>query len=185
MADRIFRETAIPFIIIPVKDVPWNPVKRVHIRRILLPLDSNSEVGQMVIPYAIQLAKKLDAGITLFTMAQTIYRSYIDPMGTLTGQGLDLEAIDKNSQKYAAVYLQELEDEIRKSGIANVNQVSSLGMDVAREILLMEKNVQPDLVVMVSRGRSPLARWFLGSITERVLAGTDCPILLLKRLAKK
>ena len=53
-------------------------------------------------------------------------------------------------------------------------------MDAAYEILEMEKKIQPDLVVMATRGRSNIARWVLGSVAEKILREGDRPILMVK-----
>jgi nucleotide-binding universal stress UspA family protein len=44
----------------------------------------------------------------------------------------------------------------------------------------MEKKIQPDLVVMATRGRSNIARWAFSSVAEKVLLEGDRPILLVK-----
>jgi nucleotide-binding universal stress UspA family protein len=47
----------------------------------------------------------------------------------------------------------------------------------------MEKRVQADLVVMATRGRSPIARWVFGSVAEKVLREGEKPILVVKEKA--
>jgi nucleotide-binding universal stress UspA family protein len=37
-----------------------------------------------------------------------------------------------------------------------------------------------DLIVMTTHGYSGLSRWFLGSVTERVLRGAPCPVLAIR-----
>lgn len=37
-----------------------------------------------------------------------------------------------------------------------------------------------DLLVMTSRGRTGIARWLLGSVTERVLQHATCPVLVMR-----
>ena len=78
------------------------------------------------------------------------------------------------TEKYIDEYLQSIEDEIRKAGV-EVNHTSYLGIDAAYEILEMEKKIQADLVVMATRGRSPVARWAFGSVAEKVLREGDRP----------
>jgi nucleotide-binding universal stress UspA family protein len=90
-----------------------------------------------------------------------------------------LDSVDVASKKYTDEYLQGIADEIRKAGV-DVTQTSLLSMDAAYEILEMEKKIQPDLVVMATRGRSNIARWALGSVAEKVLREGDRPILMVK-----
>ena len=83
------------------------------------------------------------------------------------------------TKKYTDEYLEGIADKILKEGV-EVTQTSILSMDAAYEILEMEKKIQPDLVVMATRGRSNIARWALGSVAEKVLREGDRPILRIK-----
>ena len=98
------------------------------------------------------------------------------------GFGVNWDSIDAATKKYTDEYLQGIEDEIRKAGV-DVTHTSYVGMDAAYEILEMEKKIQPDLVVMATRGRSNIARWALGSVAEKVLLEGDRPILMVKETA--
>jgi nucleotide-binding universal stress UspA family protein len=51
----------------------------------------------------------------------------------------------------------------------------------ADEILRAAKNGGADLVVTGARGLGPVKRLLLGSVSERVLHGADCPVLVVKR----
>ena len=91
----------------------------------------------------------------------------------------NLDSVDVESKKYTEDYLQGIGNEIRKAGV-EVTQTSLVSIDAAYEILEMEKKIQPDLVVMATRGRSNIARWVLGSVAEKVLREGDRPILMVK-----
>jgi len=47
-------------------------------------------------------------------------------------------------------------------------------------ILEQARQEQADLIVMATHGRSGVARWLLGSVTERVLRQAPCPVLTLR-----
>ena len=178
-ADKIVRAAGVPSLLIRLKEGNVLPPNMSTIQKILLPLDS-SEASKIAIPCAAELAKKLKASITLFSMAQT---AYTQPMsGAETGIGVNWDAVDAATEKYMESYLQKIEDELKQVGIA-VNHVTYLGMDAAYEILEMEKRTDADLVVMATRGRSPVTRWAFGSVAEKVLREGDRPILLIKEPA--
>ncbi len=149
------------------------------IQKILLPLDM-SEASKISVPYAVQLAKKLKAGITLFSMAQTVYSQNLEGMGP--GIGANWDSVDKATEQYTDEHLKNIEDEIQTAGV-EVNRTSYLGIDAAYEILEMEKRTQANLVVMATRGRSPIARWAFGSVAEKVLREGGRPLLLIKEKA--
>jgi nucleotide-binding universal stress UspA family protein len=182
VADKVVRGLGIPTLLVRNKDVPAVQKKHGVISKILLPLD-NSEASKASLPYAIQLAKKLNAGIILFSRAQTIYAQNLDginnTMGGGGGLGVNWDSVDAATEKTIDDYLQTIEDKIKSEGV-EATHTSYLGIDAAYEILEMEKRTQADLVVMATRGRSPVARWAFGSVAEKVLREGNLPILLIK-----
>jgi nucleotide-binding universal stress UspA family protein len=182
VADKIVRSLNIPSLLIRVKNNMVVPPRKALIQKILVPLD-NSEASKISIPYAVELAQKLKASITLFSMATTVYAQNYDASGTTGGSlGINWDSIDASTEKYVDQYLQDIENEIRKSGVT-VDHISYLGIDAAFEILEMEKKTLTDLVVMATRGRSPVARWAFGSVAEKVLREGDRPIMMIKEKA--
>jgi nucleotide-binding universal stress UspA family protein len=177
VADKVVRRAGIPTLLIRVKEGLNVPDKKGLIQKILLPLDT-SDASKIAIPYAVELAKKLKADITLFSMVQTVY-AYVNDMGTGTGLGFSGDSIDAATKKNTDEYLQGIEVEIRKAGV-EVTHSSNIGLDAAYEILEIEEKIQPDLLVMATRGRSNIARWALGSVAEKVLVEGDRPILMVK-----
>ena len=115
-------------------------------------------------------------------MGQSIYAQNIRSIDA--GFGVNWDSIDaSNNKKYTDEYLQGIANEIKRAGV-DVTQTSLVGIDAAYEILEMEKKIQPDLVVMATRGRSNIARWALGSVAEKVLREGDRPILMVKEAAQ-
>jgi len=52
--------------------------------------------------------------------------------------------------------------------------------DAATEILCTSREVQADLIVMGTHGRTGLGRLVMGSVAEQVLRGADCPVLTVR-----
>jgi nucleotide-binding universal stress UspA family protein len=180
VADKVVRGADIPTLLIRVKAGKM-PRQKGLIKRILLPIDP-SEASKIAVPYAADLAKKLEASITLFSMAQTIYSKNMDSMGV--GVGVNWDAVDKATEKYTNDYLQGIENELKAGGI-DVNHVAVLGIDAANEILELEKKIPADLVVMATRGRSPVARWAFGSVAEKILREGENPLLVIRQPTTK
>ncbi|MBP1706985.1 MAG: universal stress protein [Chloroflexi bacterium] len=179
VAEKVVRGAGIPSLLIRLKgDRPVAPQKA-QIQKILVPLDS-SDASKIAVPYAIQLALKLKASVTIFSMAQTVYAQSFDGMGA--GLGVNWDNIDAATEKYTDEYLLGVENEIKAAGV-KVDHASYLGIDAAYEILEMEKKSQADLVVMATRGRSPIASWAFGSVAEKVLREGNRPILLVREAA--
>jgi nucleotide-binding universal stress UspA family protein len=184
IADKVVRGADMPTLIIRIKEKPTLPEKRGIIQRILVPLE-NSDPSKIAVPYALQMAKKLKASITLFCMVRTIYSQNFDGagMGVNAGLGVNWDAIDKASEKAADDFLVGIENDLIKEGIETSHTVY-LGVDAAFEILEMEKKTQTDLVVMSTRVRSRAARWVFGSTAEKVLREGDRPILVVRQKAE-
>jgi len=181
VADKVVRGVRVPTLLIHTKLSRNTTENDKSFKKILLPLDM-SDASKTAVPYTVQLAKKLDAKITLFSMVQTIFSKQIDSTGlgfTTTNLGVNWKLIDDTAKNNAEKYLEDIEGEIQKAG-ANVTHQSKIGNDAAYEILEMEKETQYDLIVMATRGRSNIARWALGSVTEKVLRGGDRPILVIR-----
>ncbi len=182
VADKIIRGVGVATLLVKIKDRNLKTDQKVSIKKILLPLDS-SDASKISVQYAVPLAKKLNAGITLFSMTHTSYAQNINGagMGTAMGAGIGVnwDAIDAAAKKYTEEYLETVEVDIRKEGVA-VDHVSNIGLDAAYEILELEKKIPADLIVMATRGRSSIARWALGSVAEKVLREGTQPILMIK-----
>jgi nucleotide-binding universal stress UspA family protein len=56
--------------------------------------------------------------------------------------------------------------------------------DPATEILRLAQEIDCDLIVMGTHGRSGLARLLMGSVAEKVLRKAHCPVLTMKAPAK-
>jgi nucleotide-binding universal stress UspA family protein len=50
----------------------------------------------------------------------------------------------------------------------------------ANEIVLVAEKSSADLIVMGSRGRSEIASYLLGSVSERVLRHAPCPVTVMR-----
>jgi nucleotide-binding universal stress UspA family protein len=48
------------------------------------------------------------------------------------------------------------------------------------EIVRAIRRTRPDVLVMGTHGRTGLARFFLGSVTARVIASASCPVLTVR-----
>ncbi len=177
VVDRVVRTVNVPTLLIRVKDGRSVVAKPGVINRILLPLDG-SEPSKISLHYAVELAKKLNASITLFEMAETVYAHGLD--GLAAGVGVNWDQIDVATEKYVHAYLENIEQELKQQGIA-VTHVVTLGVDPANEILEQEKKTGADLIVMATRGRSKVARWAFGSVAEKVLREGGLPLLVVKQ----
>jgi nucleotide-binding universal stress UspA family protein len=126
-------------------------------KKILVPLDG-SGLAEKALPYAKSIAKLKNSNVLLFAVSLTIF-------------------VDRRDRLFAS-YLEVSAKELNKKGI-KATTATSYG-DVAREIVKYANNNKIDLIVMATHGYSRAKQWMFGSITQKVLYGTEIPVLLIK-----
>jgi nucleotide-binding universal stress UspA family protein len=92
--------------------------------------------------------------------------------------GVIWDAVDEPSRaQHANVALRKKIDEL---GLTGARVVVHFG-DPGHEIADYAQEIQAELIVVSSHGRSGLTRLLIGSTAERVARLAHCPVLMLKR----
>ncbi len=160
VADRVAREAPGPVLVVPAVPKPEQP-RRVEFRTILVPLDG-SPLAEQALPVALELARLARASLVLVRSAESS------------------PARDSGRpQREAEDYLRQVGEVLARTATAPILR-HVLSGDPAEQLSRFIASQRPDLVVMATHGRSGLARWILGSVTERLLTGRVAPLLLLR-----
>ena len=72
-----------------------------------------------------------------------------------------------------------LEKMTKEYSYTNVKHHCVIG-NPGNEIVKLANEERADVIVMPSHGRSGLSRFFLGSVAERVLRMSECPVFILR-----
>jgi nucleotide-binding universal stress UspA family protein len=140
-------------------------------QRFLVPIDF-SDYASHALDYAISLASKLGARLTLLHVIQSL------PMG-----GADMGVT------LPYTYIQDMEAEITSSLQNYLERVTAAGLEgeIAvvhgvpfNEIIAAAKTQQVDLIVMGTHGRTGLQHVLLGSVAEKVVRTAPCPVLTVR-----
>ncbi|PPS40409.1 universal stress protein [Chroococcidiopsis sp. TS-821] len=92
--------------------------------------------------------------------------------------GVVWEAIDDETRKK---HVQEaLRERLKDSEFQGV-QISVLVGDPSSKIIDYAQEINADLIVIPSHGRTGLSRFFLGSVAERVVRFAHCPVVVLRK----
>ena len=150
------------------------------INRILVPLDG-SQLGERALPMATTLAQKFGSTLILLEVLDI-------PTPSTPARRIEV-SIDwvmearKQTLEAARTYLDERKKEIHDQGI----RVRSVLRDIspAQDILDVAKEEDVDLIVMSSHGHGGLARWTFGSVADKVLRHSPCPVLLVRPPSEK
>ncbi|MCB0349321.1 MAG: universal stress protein [Bdellovibrionales bacterium] len=156
MAYKVIYATTPPVLIFRPTD-DWKS-RSTAFRHILVPLDG-SEIAEQVIPYVKAWANVYQSKITLLSIPDDI-EADISPK------------------------LKEYLKELKSSYFNNSEQVDCIvdGSGAARTIMNYVKDLDCDLIAMVSHGRGGIKRQDfvkLGSVTNSVLTESDMPVLFI------
>lgn len=164
VADRIVREAPVPVLVVPTVPPSEQPA-RVQLRTLLVPLNG-SPLAEHALPAAMDLARLARARLTLVRVVNT--------RKGLAG-GDELEQFEREAEVYLR---QKAETLAAPSGRTILWHV--LSGEPGEQLRRFITARQPDLVIMVTRGRGRLARWILGSVAEDLLTSRATPLLLLR-----
>ena len=148
------------------------------LKRIVVPLDG-SELAEMAIPHALELAGKMDLEIVLL-------RAYALPVPAYTAEDYapDLGELWEQMKKEAREYLEKKVDQLQKEGLRKVSTVLLEGY-AAEKIINLARERPECLVAMCTHGRSGVGRWVLGSVTDRVVRHSEEPVLVIRAAIAK
>ena len=141
--------------------------------QILTPLDG-SEVSEQVLPYARSMAASLSLPITLLLA--------VEPEHPSVGQGLNptlhMHETRQHRSTHAQAYLDRKAGELRNEGLT---VTTTLPVKEPSAAIVEEAANDPGaLIAMASHGRSGLARWWMGSVADKVLHTADNPLLIVR-----
>lgn len=136
-------------------------------RKFLVPIDFG-EPSRHALALAIELAVKFDAAITLFHVYSLPTAPYVEGLAwpMLDFEAAARAALDEQVEKARAQY-------------PKIDGALAFG-DTAHEIVEHVKQNKIDLLVMGTHGRRGVRRFLLGSVAEKVVRKSPCPVLTVR-----
>ncbi|TRZ76083.1 MAG: universal stress protein [Deltaproteobacteria bacterium] len=148
-------------------------------RKILVPTDF-SEDSDLAFQMALSIAVKYQARIFLLhVISNTVQQSLSD---YCLDQGIVARVLNE-SIVFSNEKLQEVIDKNRQSGDIKVIPDVRKGQPY-EEILKEASERKIDLIVIASHGKTGLQKYFIGSVTEKVMKEAKCPVLLIRSREK-
>lgn len=142
-------------------------------QRILVPLDG-SQRAELAVPVAARLALASGGAVMLIEIVRALAEFEVGA-APLT---IWAPAAKTSERKEAATYLERIAASEHLKGVATESGVYA--GPAAAMLLLVARARQADLIVMTTRGLTGLARWALGSVTEKVAQESHIPVLLVR-----
>ena len=142
------------------------------VKRLLVPVDF-SDSSRKAIGYGVAIAEKTGAKLYLaHILAAVPSFGYVFPENPLD---MDAKRLADARQTLLGL-LPPNHDELHYELVTRIGAVEDELLGIAREEDI-------DLVIMGSRGRTGLRRWFLGSVTEHLLRKLPVPVLTVSHIA--
>jgi nucleotide-binding universal stress UspA family protein len=136
------------------------------VRSILVPLDG-SAVSERALPLAVSLARRLNAAIQL-----------VHVHAPLWGASPDSDPLDKAAHERERAYLDTTVNRLAAEAGVPLS-CALLEGPTAETISRHVTQNEIDLVVLVSRSRCPLTRFWLGSVADALIRQISTPVLLV------
>ncbi len=135
-------------------------------KHFLVPLDFSTH-AQHALEYALELAKRLQARLTLLHVV------HIPPLGEVDVSTY-MHEVDAVARQSMQPYVQRLKE-------AGVEGTARIVHGVPwQQVVDTAQDIHADLIVMGTHGRTGLQHVLLGSVTEKVVRHAPCPVLVVR-----
>lgn len=176
VTDSLIRRATMPLLLYRPDEAPrFSAAADAHdLRTILIALDG-TPASEAVIAPAVQLGRLFDAKYSLLRV--------VEPMPVLTGDGMtympsayDDRLFDELVRR-AHQHLDGVAARLRDEGLTVTTRVA-VGESPAAAIIDASKSV--DITAVATHGRSGMAQFFLGSVADKVIRGSEGPVLVVR-----
>jgi nucleotide-binding universal stress UspA family protein len=176
VADAIMRQANMPVLFVrPREDKAPTTIPAGGFETILVPLDG-SELSEEALEHATEFGE-------LFGSAYHLTRIVAYPLDIASPYLPYTVQMNQNiltdAKASAAEYLEERADSMRRRGLRVTTSVA-VDAQAGHGILSEADEVGCDLMAMATHGRSGMGRLVLGSAADKVLRGTQVPLLLYR-----
>lgn len=132
----------------------------------------------MPIDFSEKSLQALEETVAFADTATSVHAVHVLKPLDAVEPGVVWESVDDNKRKATVQTL--FEETCSGSGYEGLHFSVEKGDPTAEIIDYAEKH-QITLIVMPSRGRTGISRFFMGSIAERVIRFAPCPVLVLRQ----
>lgn len=142
-----------------------------NVRRIVVPTDF-SDISLTAFEYARSLAEQYSAKVYIvYVMDKT------PPFLALRTLDVTEEKVMESMQEKATESLEEILDRLRLSTDVEIEGTLRKGVDY-EEIIGYAKEIEADLIVIATHGRTGVIHSLMGSVAEKVIQYSKIPVLV-------
>jgi nucleotide-binding universal stress UspA family protein len=175
VADKVIRAVDVPVVLMRSGGTGASDGQ---IRTILAPLDG-SAYSEAALNYAKQVARAFDAELHITRVAETA--NLYSTLGYETyapGAAQPMADVVERMIEDIKQYITDVTARVRAEGYRAQGVV--LEGFAGEQLIQYEREIEPDLVVMATRGRGGVERLIFGSVAERIVRAGRAPVLLVK-----
>lgn len=177
VADQLLRSSTLPLLLIrgngdsqSLFAEPTDP------KQVFVPLDG-SKAAEEVFGLLREVLPKSGSRITIATV---LHRSMV-PFSVYLPDTVAEEAILEEHRSRLHAYLEGVQARLESEGLATVETRLVEGVDAARSLLEICTGSGAELIAMSTQGRGAVARFFVGSVADKMIRGSGLPILVVRR----
>jgi nucleotide-binding universal stress UspA family protein len=171
VADHVVRIARQPVLLVRSET---EVVRSDAIRKVLVPLDG-SRLAEQALEQGVRIAGATGASLLLTRAVNLKTERELD--GILE-QVEGRRALRAYRARAADHYLSHIQQQLRAWDVSS--ECAVVQGDPADAILATAESAEVDLIVMSTHARSGLGRWVYGSIADKVLRGSNRPLLLMR-----
>lgn len=170
---RVLRESEIPVLAVKKTEGEGD----IKIGKILVPMEISDMVNSALI-FAIELARKIKAKITVLYVFRLDVYTYEVPASTLVLDDLIKFSSEELARRVEEVTQMRSESKGDTGLEINTRVIQAINPAIAISDYASSNGI--DLIVINTHGRKGIRRLILGSVTEKVIQESPCAVLALK-----
>ena len=146
-------------------------------QKILAPLDG-SELSECSLEHVKAIAQGCQVPeVILLRVVEPIHSSDI---AAYAEAGINIDILMHDVESSAQKYISKMTEVLKSSGITAKGVI--ITGRAADTIMKYADENGVDLIIMSSHGRSGISRWFLGSVTDKIVHHSSIPVLVISPL---
>jgi nucleotide-binding universal stress UspA family protein len=174
VADDLVRRLSMPVLLVRPDEKAAAIDAEVGFHQVIVPLDGTALAEQVLEP-AVALAGTTGVQYVLLRVVTPVVQSAYDP-GAFGIAPLALPTVEELRREGEA-YLEAVAGRLRPHGL-RVETAVAVHTQPAVGILEAAQNCGGDLIALETHGRKGVARFFLGSVADKVVRGATVPVLV-------
>lgn len=171
VADGLLRASPVPVLLVPPAAAPASLPSEALTPRVLIPLDGTPEAERIV----ETLTHVLGAGAADIFLLRVVVPLHQVLLSAGFAEEYDRDV--KQESEAALEYINDMCARLGEAGIAASGRVR-VSESIASAVIESASELGASMIAMTTHGRSPLGRFLLGSVADKIVRAARVPVLL-------